>query len=107
MAFYELRQYKVRPGKMAKWLELMESRIIPFQVSHGAVICGSFQGETDDSVYVWIRRFESETERERLYKAVYESATWKDEIQPLLPDLLDREAMKVTRIVPTAMSTLA
>ena len=107
MAFYELRQYKVRPGKMAKWLELMESRIIPFQVSHGAVICGSFQGETDDSVYVWIRRFESEAERERLYKAVYESATWKDEIQPLLPELLDREAMKVTRIVPTAMSTLA
>ena len=107
MAFYELRQYKVRPGKMAKWLDLMESRIIPFQVSHGAVICGSFQGETDDSVYVWIRRFESETERERLYKAVYESDTWKNEIQPLLPDLLDREAMQVTRIVPTAMSTLA
>jgi hypothetical protein len=107
MAFYELRQYKVRPGKMEKWLELMETRIIPFQVSHGAVICGSFRGETDESVYVWLRRFESEAERERLYKAVYESDTWKTEIQPLLPDLLDREAMKVTRIAPTALSTLA
>ena len=31
MAFYELRQYKVLPGKMNEWLNLMESEIIPFQ----------------------------------------------------------------------------
>jgi len=30
------------------------------------VICGSFRGETDESVYVWIRRFESEAQREFL-----------------------------------------
>ena len=60
MAFYELRQYKVTPGKMNAWLKIMEEEIIPFQVSKGMVICGSFRGETDDSVYVWIRRFESE-----------------------------------------------
>ena len=51
MAFFELRQYKIRPGKMAQWLDFMENEIIPFQVSKGAVICGSFQGEEDDSVY--------------------------------------------------------
>lgn len=106
MAFYELRQYTVRPGKMAQWLEVMETKIIPFQVSKGAVICGSFRGETDDSVYVWIRRFESESERERLYDAVYGSDYWKTEIGPVLPDILDREAMVVTRIVPTDMSTM-
>ena len=44
MAFFELRQYKIRPGKMAQWLDFMENEIIPFQVSKGAVICGSFQG---------------------------------------------------------------
>ncbi len=52
MAFYELRQYKVRPGKMAEWLKVMEEEIIPFQVSKGMVITGSYQGEEDDSVYV-------------------------------------------------------
>src|SRR5262249_26549924 len=51
MAFYELRQYKVRPGKMDAWVKIMEEEIIPFQVSKGLVICGSFRGETDDSVY--------------------------------------------------------
>jgi hypothetical protein len=104
MAFYELRQYKVRPGKMAEWLRVMEQEIIPFQVSKGMVITGSYRGEDDDSVYVWMRRFENEAERERLYAAVYESDFWKNEMSPRIPDMLDREAMVITRIVPTSLS---
>ena len=38
MAFYELRQYKVKKGKMKEWLKIMEEEIIPFQVSKGMVI---------------------------------------------------------------------
>ena len=106
MAFYELRQYKVLPGKMNEWLKIMEGEIIPFQISKGMVICGSFRGEADDSVYVWLRRFESETHREALYKAVYESDQWKNEISPRVADCLDRSAMVVTRIIPTAKSTM-
>ena len=102
MAFYELRQYRVRPGKMQEWLKIMEEEIIPFQVAKGMVITGSFRGETDDSVYVWLRRFE----REALYKSVYESDHWKKEIAPRIPDLLDREKMVITRIAPTARSTV-
>ena len=104
-AFYELRQYKIRPGKMAEWLKLMEGEIIPFQVSKGAVITGSYRGETDESVYVWTRRFESEAERERLYAAVYQSDHWKNVIAPKVGDLIDRDAIKVQRIVPTRIST--
>jgi hypothetical protein len=106
MAFYELRQYKVRPGKMDEWVKIMEEEIIPFQISKGMVICGSFRGETDDSVYVWLRRFENEGDREALYKAVYESDHWKTTIGPRVPDYLDRSAMVVTRIIPTAKSTM-
>src|SRR5438093_957706 len=105
MAFYELRQYHVRPGKMAQWLKLMEEEIIPFQVSKGMVITGSFSGETDEAVYVWMRRFDSEAQRERLYKAVYDTDHWKTKVAPHIPDLLDREKMVVTRIVPTSRST--
>ena len=106
MAFYELRQYKVRPGKMQEWLKVMEEEIIPFQVANGMVITGSFRGEADDSVYVWLRRFESEAQREALYKAVYDSEHWEKEIAPRIPDLLDREKMVVTRIVATTRSTV-
>lgn len=106
MAFYELRQYHVRPGKMQAWLKLMEEEIIPFQVQQGMVICGSFKGETDESVYVWIRRFESEAQREALYKAVYETDHWKTKIAPRVPECLDREKMRIQRIVPTPKSTM-
>lgn len=105
MAFYELRQYKVWPGKMDAWVEIMEREIIPFQISKGMVITGSYRGEEDDSVYIWLRRFESEAQREELYAAVYESDHWKNEIGPRVPDYLDRDAVVVTRIVPTPKST--
>ena len=104
MAFYELRQYKVLPGRMDGWIKMMEQEIIPFQVSLGMVITGSFRGETDDSVYIWLRRFESEAEREALYKAVYESDHWKNDIAPRVPEYLERSAIVVTRIVPTPKS---
>jgi hypothetical protein len=105
MAFYELRQYKVLPGKMDEWVKIMEEEIIPFQASQGMVVTGSYRGETDASVYVWMRRFESEAEREAQYKAVYESDFWKTKIAPRVPECLDRSAIVVTRIVPTPKST--
>ncbi len=104
MAFYELRQYPVLAGKMDEWVRFMEEEIIPFQVSKGMVITGSYRGEDDDTVYVWTRRFESEAERETLYAAVYESDHWKNEVAPKVPELIDRSGIKVTRIVPTSRS---
>ena len=105
MAFYELRQYKIKPGKMEEWLKFMEGEIIPFQVAKGMVITGSFRGEKDDSVYIWIRRFESEAAREKLYAAVYESDYWKNTVAPKVGELIDRPAIQVQRIVPTRIST--
>ncbi len=104
MAFYELRQYKIRPGKMDEWIQFMEEEILPFQISKGMVVTGSYRGEEDDSIYIWMRRFESEEQREQLYKAVYESDEWKEKIAPRVPELNDRSAAQVTRIVPTPKS---
>ncbi len=102
--FYEIRQYRILPGKMEEWLQVMEQEIIPFQVACGMVITGSFRGEADDSVYVWMRRFESESDRVRLYAKVYESETWKNDIGPRVGELIDRDAIRVTRVVPTPLS---
>ena len=54
------------------------------------------------SAYIWIRRFDSEAEREAQYKAVYETDHWKTKIAPRVPDCLDREKMHIQRIVPTS-----
>jgi len=106
MAFFEIRQYTVRPGKMDAWLEMMQGEIIPFQVKQGMVVCGSFRGEEDDSVYFWIRRFESEKQKEALYEAVYQSDTWKNDMGPRVGELLDREKMIIHRVVATDKSVL-
>jgi hypothetical protein len=71
--FFELRQYRIMSGQRERWVKLMEEEIIPFQISKGMVVVGSFVGQEEEDLYIWIRRFESEEERERLYEEVYES----------------------------------
>ena len=102
--FYELRQYQVVEGKMNEWVEYMESVIVPFQVGKGMVITGSYRGEEDETVYVWMRRFNSEEERKALYAAVYDSDEWKENIAPRVATLLVGSGINVQRIVPTPLS---
>ena len=104
--FFELRQYRTKPGQRENWVKFMEEKIIPFQVSQGMVVVGSFVCQEEDDLYIWIRRFESEEERERLYKAVYDSDYWKQEIAPQVPEMLDRSSIVVTRIEATPKSVI-
>ena len=104
--FFELRQYRTKPGQRENWVKFMEEEIIPFQTSKGMVIAGSFTSPEEDDLYVWVRRFENEAERERLYNEVYQSDHWKNDIDPKIPEMMDRERMKVTRIEPTSKSAM-
>jgi hypothetical protein len=104
MAFTELRQYVIKPGQMDTWIKFFNDVILPFQVGKGMLITGIWKGETDDSVFVWTRRFESEAQREALYKAVYEDPHWKEKISPRVGELIDRPTIKVQRIVSTPLS---
>lgn len=104
--FFELRQYRTLPGQRENWVKFMEEDIIPFQVSKGMVILGSFVGQEEDDLYVWIRRFESEEQKDQLYQAVYESDYWKNEVAPKIPAMLDRDKIVVTRIEATAKSVI-
>ena len=57
--FFELREYRMMPGQKQNWVDYMEDVIIPFQVSKGMVILGSFVSRDEDDLYIWIRRFEN------------------------------------------------
>lgn len=104
--FFELREYRTLPGQRENWVNFMEEEIIPFQVSKGMVILGSFTGEEEDDLYIWVRRFESESERERLYEAVYQSDRWLNEIGPKVPEMIDRAKIVVRRIEATPRSVI-
>ena len=101
--FYELRQYQIVDGKMDEWIDYMESVIIPFQVDKGMVITGSYRGE-DDKTYVWMRRFNSDEERKKLYEAVYDSDRWTTEIAPKVGTMIQKDGVNVQNIVPTPRS---
>ena len=121
--FFELRIYQVFPEKMIEWLELMEKVIIPFQVSKGMIINGSFtenccdrfylnngerEMETLDNrnLYIWIRRFKNLDHKKKLYKDVYESDEWINKIAPKVEKLIDRNTIVVHNLSPTSLSIM-
>lgn len=104
--FFELRQYRVRPGKMDEWVTYMEGEIIPYQQSKGMVVVGSFVAPEEDNLYIWIRRFEDEAEKEELYQKVYQNDEWQKGFSPKVGELIDREQIKVTIIEPTSRSII-
>lgn len=106
LMLYEIRQYQAQPGKRDELVALMEETIIPYQISCGVAVVGSFTGDDDPNLYVWIRRFDSEEHRASLYDKIYGTEQWTNEILPLLPELMNREANIVTRVNPTAVSPL-
>ena len=108
---------------MEEWVELMEKVILPFQTSKGMVVHGSFieksfdQFNLKDGVrkmdrsknrnnYVWIRRFENEEQKEKLYKAVYESNDWVNEIGPKVAKLIDRNSIVIHNLYSTELSIM-
>ncbi|MAS36367.1 MAG: NIPSNAP family containing protein [Anaerolineaceae bacterium] len=100
---FELRQYQIQPGKREEWIRFMDEVIIPFQLSKGMVILGSF-AEVDTDQYIWIRRFDDEDDRTRLYDAVYQSDHWRETISPQVGNLIDRSQIKVTLMAATPHS---
>ncbi len=97
----ELREYKALPGQRQNWVDYMENVIIPFQRARGMTIVGSFTGSEDDETYIWIRTFASESERTRLYAAVYKTPEWENEISLRVAEMLDTDRVRVTLLEPT------
>ena len=103
---FELRQYTINDGYREQFVRLMEEQIIPFQTQQGMVILGSFVSEEDENTYVWIRRFASEEERERLYDAVYNTDHWRDAIAPQVSEMMSRDSISVKRLEATPRSPI-
>jgi NIPSNAP len=102
--FFELRQYRMHPGKRDEWVKIMEERIIPGQTAKGAVIVGSFVATAEDDLYIWIRRFESEEQFKAFSSAYYGSDEWKNELQPKAKEMI--ASTLITRIEATPQSAI-
>ncbi len=74
-----------------------------FSVQNGERTMNS---ETKGNTYVWIRRFENKDHKEKLYKAVYESKDWMNEIGPRVAQLIDRNSIVVHNLTSTQLSIM-
>ena len=97
--FYELRRYQIQPNRRDEWVRYMDEVILPYQSSKGMVITASFVDEEDPDAYIWLRRFENEEERVRLYAETYQDDRWINEIGVVAGEML--VSAQVTRLVPT------
>ena len=121
--FFELRIYEVYPNKMSDWIEFMNKEIIPFQEERGMEINGTFIMNSSDqffeesgerkmhskkkgSTYVWIRRFLSQDQKKKLYKAVYESNEWVEYYRPKVSEMINLNSIIVHNLSATEMSLL-
>ena len=103
---FELRQYRIKNGLRDEWVKLMEEKIIPFQTLKGVVVVGSFVASEEEDLYVWLRRFENEAERKRLYDEIYKSEFWTREVKPEADRMLDRESILNTVLEATPKSVI-
>lgn len=101
--FFELRVYPLQPGKGDEFAKYMDEEIIPYQLSKGMVVLGSFLNDAKDT-YVWIRRFDDQADKEARYDAVYNNDHWRDEIEPKLPALMKVDELQVTILEATPRS---
>lgn len=79
---------------------------MPGQLAHGVVIVGSFVGQKEDDLYVWIRRFEDEEHFARFNATYCESEEWKNELLPRVKEMLDFPSMVIARLEATPRSVI-
>ncbi|WP_163834710.1 NIPSNAP family protein [Spartinivicinus ruber] len=103
---YELRYYYIQPGMINDFIKIMETCIIPFQLSQGMLVIGSFIDTEDENCYIWLRRYKNKEEKQQLYDRVYGSDHWKNNIRPKIADMIIREKTRVNMLKPTPQSFL-
>ncbi len=73
----EIRRYTLVPGRRDEFVEWFESEVVPAMTAVGMRILGSFVSVDDPDVFVYVRGFVDEAERDLLTEAFYESDAWE------------------------------
>lgn len=69
--FYEIRTEHARTGLGRELAHYMDETVIPLHQEMGMTVVASFTVVGDEDTFIWIRRFESAADRERVLDAVH------------------------------------
>ena len=86
----ELRIYKIKTGRRAEFLEILESKAFPEHEKIGMKILGPFLSVENEDTFFWMRAFPDLKSRERMRDEFYEGKLWKEELEQKLMPILEK-----------------
>lgn len=99
---YELRSYRLHPGKVPEWLELFKAGLQTRQkYSKPVAVWSSELGELNRVAHLW--RYESLEHRAQVRKAAMADPAWKEAVGKLGPLM---QVMEAKILIPTEFSPL-
>ena len=86
----EMRTYKIEPGKRAKFVRILETKVLPAHKRIGMKILGPFLSVEDHDTFFWMRAFPDQQSRERMRNEFYDGKLWKEELEQKLMPILKK-----------------
>lgn len=77
----------------------MDTEVIPLLESFGITVVGSYRDLSNETGYLWIRRFDDLEQKEKTTTAVYESPAWVDDLHGRVLDVMDDPSTAVVTVV--------
>ena len=105
MAVVEVRIYTVHEGKRDEFVKLYDEVLLPAQQQFGMAVLGQFTAVDDANTFVWLRRYDSQQERQRKWDEFYGSDLWKNDLGPRANTLL-KDTDHVIVVEPTPGSAI-
>jgi hypothetical protein len=93
----EIRRYTIVPGRRDEFVEWFEAEVRPAMTAAGIRILGSFVSLDRDDVFVYLRGFADEEERERLTSSFHGSEAWTDGLRDRAIELETSYEVEVVR----------
>ena len=85
----EMRTYKTKPGKRARFLEIFRTKSMPAHADIGMKILGPFPSIEDHDTFFFMRGFPDLASREPMKAKFYDGDLWKLELENVLMPMLD------------------
>jgi hypothetical protein len=105
MAVIEVRIYTIHQGKREEFVKLYDEVLLPAQRQFGLEVLGQFISLDDDQTFIWLRRFDSQQERQRKWKGFGGSDLWRNQLGPRANPLL-QDTSNVHTVQPTPGSAI-
>lgn len=103
----EVRTYRIIPGKRDEFIRYFETKAIPAMRSFGIGVIGPFLDLENENKFSWLRTYASIEERTEKRRAFYESALWKNELEPIAMPLVDAYSFEVCETTEFSAAQLA